>query len=156
MRSFVDEYRAKLELGQSRISASDTSAADDIRVPQDLALASPSQRLELALVATAQLALLVLELNEFLQLGVGIAVGDLGVEGEERDGGLERFARLGGDADDLESRGVDLLGELVDGDVGGGADEDLAGVHLGEVVDDRSRGDGLAGSRRSLRATDGE
>lgn len=45
---------------------------------------------------------------------------------------------------------MDLLRELVDGDVGGGADENLAGVHLGEVVDDRSGRDCLSGSGRSL------
>jgi hypothetical protein len=150
----VDEDRPKLELGQPRISTSNTSAANDIGVVENLPLARPGQRLELPLIARAQLPLTLLELNELLQLGVRVRVGDLGVEGEVRDGRLERLARFGRHAHDLESRGVDLLGELVDGDVRGGADEDLAGVHLGEVIDDRGGGDCLSGTGRSLSSAD--
>jgi hypothetical protein len=81
---------------------------------------------------------------------VGLGVGDLLVKGEEGDLAVERLSRLGGDSDDLEAGGVDLLGELVDGNIRRGADKDLAGVHLGEVVDDRGGGDGFSGSGRTL------
>ena len=43
-----------------------------------------------------------------------------------------------------------LLRELVDGDVGWGADEDLPAGLLGQVVDDGGRGDRLARAGRSL------
>jgi hypothetical protein len=41
---------------------------------------------------------------------------------------------------------VDFLGELVDGGVGGRADEDGTAVETDELVNDGGAGDGLAGS----------
>lgn len=146
----VDQHRPKLELRQPRVTATNTSSANNVRIAQDLLLHRPCKRLELAFVRTRELALLLLELNELLQLGVGVGVGDLSMKGEEGDGGFESFAGLGGDADDLETGRVDLLGELVDGDVGGGGNEDLTGVHLREMVDDGGRGDGLSGTGGTL------
>lgn len=92
MGRLVDQHGAELELGEPGISASHAGAANDVRVPEDLALARPGERLELALVAAAQLSLLRLELDELLELRVRVAVGDLRVEREVRHGRLERLA----------------------------------------------------------------
>lgn len=78
------------------------------------------------------------------------AVRDLGVESEEVDARVEGLAGFGGETDDFKPGRVNLFGQLVDCDVGWGADEDLARIHLGEVIDDGSGRDGLAGSRRPL------
>lgn len=146
----VDQDGPKLELAQSRIASPDTGAADDVRGAENLLLARADEGLVLSLVVRAQLALLVLELDELLQLEVHGVIRDLLVERQEGDGGIQGLARLCGETDDFEARCVYLLGELIDGNVGRGTDEDLAGVHLGEVVDDGGRGDGLAGSGRAL------
>jgi hypothetical protein len=58
------------------------------------------------------------------------AVRDLLMERQKRDRRIEGFAGFSSESDDFESRRVDLLRELVDSDVGGCADEDLAWVHL--------------------------
>jgi hypothetical protein len=130
LSSLVDQHRPKLELGEPRITATNTSCADDVRIAQNLLLHRPRQRLELPLIRARQLSLLLFELNEFLELGMSVGVGDLGVEGEEGNRGFEGFAGFGGDTNDLEAGGVDLLGELVDGDVGRGGNEHLTRVHL--------------------------
>jgi hypothetical protein len=68
---------------------------------------------------------------------VRIGVRDLLVKRKERDGGIESFARLGSETNDFETCHVDLFTELIHGDVGWRADEHLAWVHLGQVVNDR-------------------
>lgn len=45
---------------------------------------------------------------------------------------------------------MNLLTEVVDGHVRGRTHKDLSGVHLGEVVDDRSRRHSLSGTWRAL------
>jgi len=71
-------------------------------------------------------------------------VSNLVVQREVLDARVDCLARLCAEADNAEARLVYLLCELVDGDVGGGADERLALVLLGEVVDDGGGGDRLA------------
>lgn len=72
---------------------------------------------------------------------------------KEADTRVEGLARFGSEADDLESGSVDLFRQLVDGDVRRRANEDLTGVHLGKMIDDRGGGHGLAGTRRTLDET---
>ena len=50
---------------------------------------------------------------------------------------------------------MDLFSELINSDVRRRADEDLTRIHLGEVINNRSRGNGFASARRSLDQTDG-
>ena len=69
---------------------------------------------------------------------------------EVLDAAVDRLARLGAEAEDAQPRLVDLLGELVDGDVGRRADERLALILLGEVVHDGGGGDRLARAGRAL------
>lgn len=73
---------------------------------------------------------------------------------QERDRGIERLTRLGCKPHDFEPSGVDLFSELINSDVRRCAYEDLAWVHLGEVVNYRSRSNGLASARRSLDQAD--
>ena len=73
---------------------------------------------------------------------------------QERDRGIERLTRLGCKPHDFEPSGVDLFSELINSDVRRCADEDLAWVHLGKVVNNRSRSNGLASARRSLDQAD--
>jgi hypothetical protein len=133
----VDEDRPELELCQSGIARSDTRNADDVRGIENVPLAPPDERLVLSLVALTQFSLIVAQLNELLQFGMGIGIGDLIVQRQERDGRVECLAGFGSDTDDFESGLVDLLAQVIHGDVGWRADEDLARIHLGEVVDDR-------------------
>lgn len=60
------------------------------------------------------------------------------MESQERNGGIKGFSRLGGDADHFQSRDVNLLGELVHGNVGGRTDQNRSRVHLRQMVDDGS------------------
>jgi len=151
LSSLVDKDRPKLELAQPRVSSTDAGAADNVGGVEDLLLASSDEHLILPLVTLTELSLTLLQLDELLKVGVGLGVGDLLVKGEERDRRVEGFSRFCGDSNDLETGSVDLLGELVDGDVGGSTDEDLSGVHFGEVIDDGGGGDGLSSSGRTLR-----
>lgn len=155
MRSLVDQYRPKLQLAQPRVSRAHASATDHISSSKDLLFAVANQGLVLSLVGLTQLSLLVLELDKFLQLDMAGVVGNLAVEAEKRDGRVRFLAGFGGKANDLEAGEVDLLRELIDGDVGGGANEHLASVHLGEVIDDGSGSDRLSGPGGSLNKTDG-
>ena len=111
--------------------------------------------LVLPLIVAAQLALLVLEHDELLKLYVRRAVLHLTVQCQEGHAGVEGFTRLGRQTHDLKPSHVDLLGELVDGDVRWSAHKDLAGVHFGEVIDDGGRGDGLSGAGRALNEGEG-
>ena len=113
------------------------------------------ERLVLPLIIAAQLALLVLEHDELLQLHVRRAVLHLTVQCQEGHAGVEGFTRLGRQAHDLQASHVDLFRELVDSDVRGSADKDLAGVHFGKVVDDGGGGDGLARAGRTLNEGEG-
>ena len=49
---------------------------------------------------------------------------------------------------------MDLLRQLVDGNIGWCADEDLAWVHFCEMIDDGGGGDGLSSTRRTLDQAD--
>jgi hypothetical protein len=133
---FIDQYRPKLELCQPRITASDTSSANDIGSIEDVTLRIPDEIPVPSLILRTQLALLGLELDEFLQITMRRCAGDLIVQRQEGNGRIERFTRLGCQSDDLESRSVDLFCELIDSDVGWRDDEDLTGVHFGEMVYD--------------------
>ena len=83
------------------------------------------------------------------------AVGDLLVQREEGHGRIQRLARLGAQSHDLQARGMYLLCQLVDGDVGRRADKDLPRVHFGKVVDDGRGSDRLSRPRRSLNEAKG-
>lgn len=82
------------------------------------------------------------------------AVCHLLVQREECDAGIEGFPRLGRQSNDFEASGVDLFRELVDSDIGRRTDEDLAGVHLCKVVDNRGGRHGLARTRGPLNEAD--
>ena len=94
--------------------------------------------------------MLVLELNEFLQLDMRGVVCNLLVQSQKGDGRIEGLAGLGREPDDFETGRVDLLRELINGNIGRCAHEDLTRVHLREVIDDRGGSNGLACSGRSL------
>ena len=66
LSSFIDQHRPELELAETRVSSTDTGAADHVGGAQDLLLALTKESLVLPLVVRAQFALLVLELNELL------------------------------------------------------------------------------------------
>lgn len=150
LSGFIDQHRSKLELCQPRITASDTSRADDIRSIEDVPFGVPDEIPVPPLILRTQLALLGLELNEFLQVAVRGCARYLIVQGKERNGRVERFTRLGCQSHDLESGAVNLFGELIDGNVGWRDDEDLTGIHLGQMVDNGCRCDGLSRSWRAL------
>ena len=63
------------------------------------------------------------------------------------DGRGGRLATLGRNAHHPQPRFVDLLGQLIHGDVRRGADQDLSLVLLGEMVDEGGGSDCLAGAR---------
>jgi len=72
------------------------------------------------------------------------------VERQERDAGVDGLVSPGAEAHDAQPRAVQLLRQLVHGDVAGRADEPLAAQHLHQLVDERGRRDGLAGAGRAL------
>lgn len=153
LSSLINQYSPEPQLAQPRVTRSDASTADHVRGGQDFLLALPDQGLVFSLIIAAQLSLFVLELDQLLQLNVHSAVGNLLMQGEETDAAIESFSGFGGETDDLQSGGVDLFRQLVDGDVRRCADKNLARVHLGQMIDDRGRGDGLASTRRTLNET---
>ena len=77
-------------------------------------------------------------------------VCDLLMQCQERDARIQSFTGFGSEADNLQTRGMDLLRQLIDGNVRGCADEHLTRVHLCQMVHDRCRSDCLAGSRGAL------
>ena len=72
------------------------------------------------------------------------------MEREERDGRVYGLATLGAQSHDLQSGLVDLLCQLVDGDVGRCTHEHWRTGLFHQVVDDRRRGDRLPSARRAL------
>ena len=128
------------------------SAADDVRRLKDLPLGGALELVVLLLVGLRELAQLLLEHAQLVQLGlVGrIEVAHLVVQRQILDAAIDGLARLCAEAEDAQSCLVDLLGELVDGHVGGRAHKGLALQLLGEVVDDRGGGDCLARAGRTL------
>ena len=133
------------------------SAADDVRRLQDLTLGGALELVVLFLVGLRELAQLLLEHAQLVQLClVGrVEVAHLVVQREVLDAAVDRLPRLCAEAEDAQPRLVDLLGELVDGHVGGRAHEGLALQLLGEVVDDRGGGDCLARAGRALHHGEG-
>lgn len=154
LSGFVDQDRAEFDLRKTRVTGAHTRAADNISRIKYLLLALPNERLVLPFVVAAKLALFVLELNQLLKLDVRGVVGDLAVEREEGDGRVEGFAGFRSEANNLEAGSMDLLRELIHRDVRRSADEDLARIHLCEMIDDRRRGDGLSGTGRALDQTE--
>jgi hypothetical protein len=128
---FIDQYCPKLELCQPRITASNTSSANDIRSIENIPFRIPNEIPVPSLILCTQFALLGLELDEFLQIPMRRCAGDLIVQRQEGNGRIERFTRLGCQPDNLESRAVNLFCKLIDSDVGWRDDEDLTGIHLG-------------------------
>ena len=63
---------------------------------------------------------------------------------------VDHLARARVEAHDAQLRGGDLLGELVDGDVRGRADEHRPMAHLHQMVHNGRAGHRLAGARRAL------
>jgi hypothetical protein len=72
------------------------------------------------------------------------------VEGQVLHMRINHLARFRTETDDAQSRLVDLLSQLVNRYVGRGADERLALVLLGEVIDNGRGGDSLASPWRPL------
>lgn len=155
MSSLINQHGPKLQLGKSRISSTNASAANDIRSVQNLPLALPDQGLVFPFIIRAQLALLVLQHDQLLQLNVASVFSHLLMQSQEGDRRIESFTRLGRDPHNLETCGVNLLGQLVYSDIGGSADEHGARVHFGKVIDYGRGGHGLASSGRSLNEGDG-
>lgn len=150
LRSLIDEYRAELEFTETGIASTNTSATDHISHTKNFLLALADESLVLAFIVRAKLPLFIFQLDELLKLGVSSIVGDLLMKRQERDGRIKSFARLGCEADHLEAGGVDLFRELINGNVGGGANENLARIHLRQMIHDRCRGNRLSCTRRSL------
>src|SRR6266404_6844711 len=152
---FVNQDGLELQFAEPRVSGTDTSAADDLRCQQNLLLTLPDEGLIFPLIVRAQLSLFVLELDKFLEFDVRGVICDLVMKRQERDRRIERLARLGREAHNFETRGVDLFSELINGDIRRRADEDLARVHLGKMINSRSRSDSFASARGSLDQADG-
>ena len=74
------------------------------------------------------------------------------MEREERDGRVNGLATLGTQSHHLQARLVDLLRQLVNGDVGRRAHEHRPTALLHQMVDDGCRRDRLASAGRSLQA----
>ena len=144
----------EFQFAEPGVSRADTSATDDLCCQQNLLLALPDEALIFPLIVGAQLSLFILKLDEFLEFDVRGVVCDLVMKRQKRDGRIERLTRLGCEAHNFEPRSVDLFSELIDGDVRRRADEDLARIHLGEVINNRSRSNGFASARRSLDQAD--
>jgi hypothetical protein len=151
---FVNQDGLEFQFAEPGVSRADTSAANDLRCQQNLLLALSDEALILPLIVRAQLSLLVLKLDKLLEFDVRGVVCDLVMKRQECDGRIERLTRLGRKPHDFEPRGVDLFSELINSDVRRRADEDLAWVHLGEVINNRSRSNGFASARRSLDQAD--
>ena len=92
LRCLVHEDGPELEFGESRVTRSHTRRANHVRSIQDILLARLHQALVLALIGLAQLALVVAELDELLQLGMRVGIGDLLMERQEGDARVERFS----------------------------------------------------------------
>jgi len=136
LSGFIDKNSPKLHFGQSGIPRTNASATNNVGGIEDLPLALLDQSLILPLVVGAQLPLLVLQLNEFLQLHVRRVLGHLLMESQERDGGIKGLSRLRGDTDRFQPRGMDLLGELIHGNIGRRADQNGTRVHFRQMVND--------------------
>ncbi len=70
------------------------------------------------------------------------------------DGRLDSFSGFCANTDDLKTGLVDLLGQLIDGRVGGRAHQDGSAVLLDQLVDDGRRSHGLASSGWTLKNED--
>ena len=154
LRGFVNQDGLEFQLAEPGVSRADTSAANNLCCQQNLLLALPNEALIFPLIVGAQLPLFVLKLNKLLEFDVGGVICDLVMKRQERDRRIERLARLGCEAYNFEPRGVHLFSELIHSNVRRSADEDLARVHLGEVINDRSRSNGFASARGSLDQAD--
>ena len=89
------------------------------------------------------------KLPEFTLLR-NVEVLDLIVQRQHLDIALHSLPALRAHPHDFESSLVDLLREMVDSHVGRGRHENLALVHLGEVIHDARRSNCLARPRRAL------
>lgn len=136
LRGFVDQNSPELELAQPRIARSYASAADNVCSAENLLLALPDQRLILPLIVATQFPLFVFQHDELLQLYVGGTVRYLLMESQVRDTRIQSLPRFGSQTDHLQTGSVNLLCELIDGNVGRRANENLARVHFCEVVND--------------------
>ena len=123
--------------GNPGVTGADTGAADDVSSIQQVALALFLQRAVSLLVARRQLAGLVLQLLQLLQLGHAVVAADLVVQRQVADGRVDRLATLGAQAHHLQAGAVDLLRQLVDGDVGRRAHQHRPAALLHQVVHDR-------------------
>ena len=152
LRALVHEHLAEAKVRQPRVAGADGGYAHDVRrgdnLPFDLAL----QPLVSPFVVAAQLAELVLELLQLLELrSLGrVQVRDLVVEGEVLHGRRHVLSGPRRESHDAQPRALDLLRELVHGDVGGGAHDHLPEVLLRELVHDRRGCHRFSGSRRAL------
>jgi len=72
------------------------------------------------------------------------------MQSQEGNGRVDGFSGFGAQTNHFETGAVDLLGQLIHCDVGRGAHEDWARSQLSQVINNRGRGDGLAGAGRSL------
>jgi hypothetical protein len=151
---FVNQDGLEFQFAEPGVSRADTSATNDLCCQQNLLLALSDEALILPLIVRAQLSLLILKLDKLLEFDMRGVVCDLVMKRQKCDGRIERLTRLGCKPHDFEPRGVDLFSELINSDVRRRADEDLAWVHLGEVINNRSRSNGFASARRSLDQAD--
>src|SRR5215469_798414 len=146
----IDQNRPKFELGEPRVTGTNASAANDVRVGQDFALSRTSELLELLFVLARQFTKLVLKLRELGEFDVGIVHSDLLVQGEEANWRLHVLARLGGDTNYLQTSTVYTFTELINSNVGWCTDQHLTVADLGEMVNDGRRCDGFTSSWWSL------
>ena len=151
--AFVDKDRPEFELGKTRVASTNTRAANDIGVCEDLALCGTSERLELLLILAAQFSKLALQLHKLVKLDIGVVHADLFVQGEEANLGLDILARLGSDTNDFETGEMDALGELINSHVRRCANKHLTTINLTQVVDDSCRCHSLASTGRTLDQT---
>lgn len=114
---FIDQHSPELQLAQPRVTTPNTSRADHVSCRKNLLFALPNERLVLPFVIRTQFPLLILQLDKFLKLNVCSVVGHLTMQGQESDGRVQSFTRLGCQTHNFQTSRVDFLGELIDGNI---------------------------------------
>mmetsp|Transcript_5605 Transcript_5605/g.9207 ORF Transcript_5605/g.9207 Transcript_5605/m.9207 type:complete len:232 (+) Transcript_5605:1356-2051(+) len=155
LRRLVDEQLSEAQVGQPRVPRPHTGHANHVGRLQDLPLRLRSQMAKPPGVGGDQVANLVLEPLQLAQLGLvrGVEVPHQRMQRQVVDGRECRFSGLGGDPNDLETRLVDLFGQLVHRHVGGRTHEHLSDILLRQVVHERGRGHRLPSPWRALNQT---
>lgn len=122
LRCLVNQHLLELVALEAEVERADAGCADDVRRLEDLVLGLALQVLEHALVPLAQelAAVFLSPLEQLLPApeGTVLQVADLLVQAEVINGRVDRFARSGAEPHGLHSGAVDLLSQLIDGNIG--------------------------------------